>query len=316
MEFLQEALETARQGICLPADFIIIEVKTPYDCNLPYQQTAGDIIKEAYYCAKSPEFKQDNAADLVTATDKLVEKTVFERLKSSFPTHRFVGEEGTGKDDDQALSSSSPYCWVVDPVDGTTNFVHGIPFVCVSIGLCEYGVPILGVVLNPILGETYHAVKGHGSFLNNVRITSSCSSSQRLRPFPASLDSVLVATEYGSDRTPDIMTSKLTSITHIAPLVRGIRSLGSAAMQMCMVARGAFDVYYEAGIHVWDICAGVVIVRESGGMAVGYDDDVIDLCGRKVIAVRPCDDGGEVRAVGLIRNHLAPIEMIRDECEL
>jgi len=145
--------------------------------------------------------------------------------------------------------------WIVDPIDGTMNFVHGFPFVAFSIALAMYQRPVVGVVYNPVLNRMYTGIRGHGAWLNSVPM--------RCPSAPLSLSSLLLITEFSSN---PIM--KLTSIARLAPEIRGVRALGSAALNLCMVAEGAADAYWEMGIHCWDVAAGAVVLEECGGWLV------------------------------------------------
>ncbi|KAI9015083.1 hypothetical protein BC832DRAFT_524984, partial [Gaertneriomyces semiglobifer] len=201
-------------------------------------------------------------ADLVTQTDTKVEALIFSTLRQKYPSHKFVGEESVSASEDKktGIADDDVPTWVIDPVDGTTNFVHGFPFVAVCIALVLNRVPIVGVVYNPILDEMFHAVRGQGAKLNDTPLPL-----PPTLPLP-SLATALVATEYGSDRQPSILTPKFNALHKVvASPVRGVRSMGSAALTMCYVAKGVLDAYWEAGVHAWDVAASTVILREAGG---------------------------------------------------
>ncbi|RKP12693.1 hypothetical protein BJ684DRAFT_405, partial [Piptocephalis cylindrospora] len=222
---------------------------------------AGGIILQAYTDGKSAETKEGNSTDLVTETDQAVEKLVFGRLRFAFPEHGFIGEESVAAGE-KAILTDSP-TWIVDPIDGTTNFVHGYPFVCISIGLVDAHKPVLGVVYNPILDELYTAIVGKGALLNGQSLPL-----RSLSHIPK-LSEALVATEFGSDRS-DVPLSVKTQGMHAltaatAGAAHGIRATGSAALNLSMVARGSCDAYWECGVHVWDVAAGIVILQEAGG---------------------------------------------------
>ncbi|KAJ3191246.1 hypothetical protein HK101_007938 [Irineochytrium annulatum] len=280
---------------------------------------AGPILLSAFQdrSLQGSQVFKTSAADVVTATDKAIEDLIKKELLGKFPNTKFIGEES----ENGALTGEDT--WVVDPVDGTTNFVHGLPFVCISIGLLRDRVPVLGVVHNPILSELYTALQGHGAHLNGRRLP--------LHP-PNSLPDLttaLVATEYGYDRD-EKMENKLDVLHSVLKEnVRGVRSLGSAALEGCLVARGALDVYWEAGVHSWDVAAAVAIVREAGGLVVnffppeeehrkdaGAGDEVegLDLLCRQFLFVRAMPDGKDEckRVMGLVRKHLQPIFYRRD----
>ncbi|KXS10103.1 inositol monophosphatase [Gonapodya prolifera JEL478] len=253
---------------------------------------------------------KSSPADLVTQTDKACQEAIFTYLRRIYPDHAFIGEEDDHSAGKSRFDQNRP-TWVVDPIDGTTNFVVGYPQCCVSIGLAVNGSPVLGVVSNPDLDELYYAYNGGGAWLmkgNHVTTIELPDPpiAHRLplissAPLSHDLSNALVNTEYGSDRRPHMVQSKITTISSLLQIpVRGIRSVGSAALSLCSVARASSDVYYEEGIHSWDVCAGVVIVRESGGFVANYKDraslsdvaasEPYDLRARTVIAVRKVTD--------------------------
>lgn len=183
---------------------------------------------------------------------------------------RFMGEE-TYKPGDKLTSAPT---FIVDPIDGTTNFVHGFPYVSISLGFAIDQIPHVGVVYNPFTRTLYSGIKGQGSFLTDqwhdyVRLP--------LRePEPlAGLDKALIAVEWGSDRSGNDYEVKVKTFKSLCAskeengaMVHSLRSLGSAALNLCGVATGALDVYWEAGCWAWDVCAGWVILKEAGGEIV------------------------------------------------
>ncbi len=195
--------------------------------------------------------------DVVTAADKTSEKYFIEQVSQHCPDHSILGEESG------LHSGKSDYCWVVDPLDGTTNFSQGLPIFSVSIGLQYKGETILGIVYAPYLDELYTAIKGEGSLLNGKSIH--VSTKKKLGP------SVLTTGfPCDKDTNPD---NNLTEVSRILPQVRGIRRYGSAAYDLCSVAAGFFDGYWEPNLHLWDVCAGILIVQEAGGKAQQYRHD-------------------------------------------
>ncbi|KAI8145444.1 hypothetical protein BJV82DRAFT_603682 [Fennellomyces sp. T-0311] len=262
---------------------------------------AGKMIKDATETRMSGAgsqvvMKYDNPTDLVTETDQAVEKYIKQRLSQTYPEHRFIGEE-TMAEGVEAEFTEEP-TWIVDPIDGTTNFVHGHPFVAVSIGLTIAKEPVVGVVYCPLFNELYSAAKGHGAFLNE---------SKRLplyQPSPpplGDLSQCLVATEAGSDRSPEVFGKKMNLIHTLlkqkeqnGKQAHSIRCTGSAAINMCSVAKGVVDVYWEVGCWEWDVCAAIVIVRESGGIVVTgshiADPSPVNLFSRKYLTIRAAQD--------------------------
>jgi len=198
--------------------------------------------------------------DLVTNIDKQCEKIVFEGLQEAFPEHNFIGEESAP---DVVLSDAPTWC--VDPVDGTTNFIHNFPMFCVSIGLCVGREPVLGVIFDPSRGELYHAVKGRGAFCQNNPIHVDNASS---------LNEAVVCTNFGHSRDPQVVQAGVDAMQALLKgNVRGIRMTGSCCVAMCHVARGLVSSYYESDIGgLWDVVAGTVIVTEAGGVVCHPDD--------------------------------------------
>ncbi|KAJ3016777.1 Inositol monophosphatase 2 [Thoreauomyces humboldtii] len=285
-------------------------------------RAAGATVLTAYRSRNTLhiDLKGGNDADLVTQVDRGVEHQIFTYLRTQHPGHRFVGEEGTaesGVSETGITSKDSVPTWVVDPIDGTTNFVHGFPFVAVSIAVVVNGVPVVGVVYNPILDEMFQAVRNGGAArMNDLPLPL-----PPVRPLQ-SLARALVATEYGSDRGTDVLDAKFAALREVvgAP-TRGVRSLGSAALTMCYVARGALDAYWEAGVHAWDVAAAAVILTEAGGLVGNWDAqaatesglEAYDICARNVVCVRKTEEAGQAEAIQAeIRKALRPVPYQRD----
>lgn len=192
---------------------------------------------------------KSNVFDVVTKVDKLCETFLLERINASFPAHGVLGEESGAHD------VHSDYLWIVDPLDGTNNYSQGLPVFCVSIGLTYKGESLLGVVYAPYLDEMYTAIRGKGAFRNGISI--------RVSDKKDLAHSVLgTGFPYDKDVNPD---NNAANLARILPRIRGIRRLGSAAYDLCCVAAGFLDAYWELGLHPWDVCAGELIVREAGG---------------------------------------------------
>ncbi|RKP37819.1 putative inositol-1-monophosphatase [Dimargaris cristalligena] len=290
-----------------------------FACDLARQ--GGQVIRDAFYgqgLSVEGQVKNGNPSDLVTLVDQHVETLVFGIIRERYPDHKLIGEESAS---DSSWTLADDPTWIVDPVDGTTNFTQRFPFVAISIALAYRKELVVGVVYNPVLDELYSARQGHGAWLNQ---------STRL-PFPTGqpaplppLNQCLVGFEHGSDRTPAVLDSRLASLRRSGggeggAQVRGVRVLGSGALDMCMVARGATDMYWEIGSHLWDIAAGTVIVREAGGIVVnGRGGDNFDILGRKYLAIRAAandDDAEHSIKHALAREvltYLEDIEVTRD----
>jgi len=196
---------------------------------------------------KSAEF------DLVTEYDRRSEALLVERLTAAFPGDAVIAEEGSGHDGAGAT-------WFVDPLDGTTNFAHGLPFFCVAIGRVTDGRPDLGVVVAPILGLTFTAIRGGGAFCNGNRLRVSD---------VATLDRAMLGTGFPSDRqiTGDTNFPQFLAVKQRA---RAVRRYGSSALDQAMVAAGTFDGFWEMKLKAWDLAAGSLLVEEAGGRSTGW----------------------------------------------
>jgi myo-inositol-1(or 4)-monophosphatase len=191
-------------------------------------------------------------AGLVSEADRESEKAIVELIRNSFPDHGILGEEFG----DSGSPPNASHVWMIDPLDGTTNYVHRFPFFCISIGLEVDGELVLGVVEAPRLGARFSAVKGGGAFKNGEPIRASTRSAWK---------DGLFATGFSSyDNTLD---EQLELLSLIVKRTRGIRRAGAAALDLCFVAEGVFDVFWEKNLSPWDTAAGVVIAREAGALA-------------------------------------------------
>lgn len=249
-----------------------------------------------------------NAVDIVTEVDEKVEQFIHHAIAARYPDHAFVGEElysaGQSK---QYLVSDAP-TWVVDPLDGTVNYVHLFPMVCVLIGFCVGGRPVAGAIHAPFLAQTYLASKGHGAWLNGTTKLP-----LQHQPLPlAAPKGCIFACEWGKDRRniPTLnMHRKIASFVNMAAetgenalpgMCHGVRSMGLASLDLCFVASGAFDIWWEGGCWEWDVCAGFVIVEEAGGVITTANPPKEEgaipeahLGGRLYLAVRGAADTAE-----------------------
>lgn len=213
---------------------------------------AGTILREKL---GTVAFREKKRADLVTEADTAAQERIHAIVSEAFPEHLFLGEETPGAN---AASFCGPmserFCWVVDPLDGTTNFVHGVPLFCTSIALVYRGVPICGVIFNPMSEEFFEAERGKGAFLNGNRIQVSA-----VQRSGESLVAVGFPTDTKAD-SPDLLAF-LTAV----PKAQAIRRTGSTAMNLAYVACGRFDAMWGFSTHAWDVAAGVLLVEEAGG---------------------------------------------------
>ena len=188
--------------------------------------------------------------DFVSTADRQAEKTIYEELSNARPNYSFLMEESgaiEGKDKE--------FCWVVDPLDGTNNFLHGIPHFAISIALQKHNEPIAGVIYDPIRNEMFYAEKGSGAFLNNRRL--------RVSGRRDLMQSLLVTGLPLRHKKP-----WLEAIRDMEPLgskVSGVRSFGATTLDLAYVAAGRFDAFWHRHFHLWDVAAGIILVREAGG---------------------------------------------------
>jgi myo-inositol-1(or 4)-monophosphatase len=187
--------------------------------------------------------------DLVTDADRASEAYIVKELQEAFPTHGILGEEGA------RIEGASDFLWVIDPIDGTTNFAHGFPYFAVCIGLVKGGEVILGVVHNPVSQECFVAERGNGAFLNGKKIAVSRQ---------AVLRESLLTTGFPYD-IATTAEDNMKSFEYTNKATQGVRCLGSAALDLCQVASGRLEGFWERSLHPWDIAAGSLIVSEAGG---------------------------------------------------
>ena len=207
-------------------------------------------------------------ADITTEIDLACEARIAELLRERHPDHGLLGEEGT------ATRSSSAYLWIVDPLDGTKNYAHGYARSCVSIALSLNGEVVVGAVFNARADELFVGARGAGATLNGERIqVSHVRSIER-----AMVASALTYAGRAADR------AQLERLGRVLGAVEGVRSDGCAALDLCDVACGRFDAYFERGLHAWDTAAGALIVQEAGGRVTGFRGHAHDLFGAETFA--------------------------------
>lgn len=235
------------------------------DFTIRLGKRAGEYLKEHIQDEITIEHK--GRIDLVTNIDRQSELRIVSEIERAFPDHGILAEEGFLK------KGTSAFTWVVDPIDGTNNFIHRIPFFCVSIAVLKDREPHIGVCCNPMSGEIFWAQAGRGAYRNGVRLH--VSRTDRM------IDS-LVATGFPYDGDEiDVLMKRFSCILR---KVRGIRRLGSAALDLCYVASGSFDAFWEQGLKPWDMAAGVVILREAGGKVSCLDGGPFDLYRGDILA--------------------------------
>jgi len=228
---------------------------------------AGKVLKKYWGNLKEINHKS-SSSDLVTEADKKSEQIILKILAKNFPGHRILAEES-------GLNNQiSDFIWMVDPLDGTTNYTHQYPMVAVSIGLLYRQHSILGVIYNPIIEELFTGVKGLGAKLNGFPIHVSQVSS---------LNKSLLATGFSYDRSIR-NDNNYVEFCHLTNLTQGVRRGGAAALDLAYVACGRLDGYWELGLKAWDIAAGAIIVSEAGGEVTDYDLSPLDFYSGRVLA--------------------------------
>ena len=212
--------------------------------------------------------RKSTEIDLVTIADTQSEEFIINKIQTAYPNHHIIAEES------HITESNSEYRWVIDPLDGTTNFVHNLPIFAVSIGLQYKEETILGVVYNPSANKCFFAKKNGGAFLNNMPIYTTSTNTL--------IKSLLVT---GFPYIHDKYYEKcFAQFKELYGKTQGIRRLGAAALDFCFVAMGRFEGFWEFGLQPWDICAGALIVRESGGEASDWDGSPMSFSGTRVLA--------------------------------
>jgi myo-inositol-1(or 4)-monophosphatase len=220
--------------------------------NMAYK--AGEILRAGYGQAHQVEMK--GLTDPVTEVDKRSEEYLVSTIKSHYPEHAIVAEESG------IHEGTNGSCWYIDPLDGTVNFSHGIPMFCVSIAYAEHGELLLGAVYDPLRDELYCGEKGKGVWLNDrpMRVSST-----------EKLIRSLSVTGLPYNHKSDEMRRGLALFTDFSMQTQACRRLGSAALDLCYVAAGRMDIYFEIELHSYDIAAGVLLAREAGGMVTKFD---------------------------------------------
>jgi myo-inositol-1(or 4)-monophosphatase len=239
---------------------------------MSYLETAADIAREAgallaNFAERKIGFELKGEYDLVTEADRASERLIVERIRTHFPSHSILAEEGGGHE------SSSEFRWYVDPLDGTTNFAHGFPMFNVTLALEQAGQLIAGVIYDPIRQEMFAAERGSGAYLNNRRI--GVSKAQRI-------EDALLATGFPSYKRH--LNLNVHFFHQVAMVTHGVRRGGSAALDLAYSACGRLEGFWEFGLKPWDMAAGVLIVEEAGGRASGMKGEPVDLHGPYILA--------------------------------
>ncbi|XP_029162801.1 inositol monophosphatase 2-like [Nylanderia fulva] len=249
-----------------------------YETAIKLAREAAQILRGSINGLKQVDQKLGDW-DLVTEYDRKIEDIIIGKLKRAFPDHKFIAEESTGKELPELTDVPT---WIIDPIDGTTNFIHGFPHTCVVIGLAVKKEMVLGIVYNPILEQLFTARKGRGAFLNDHPIHVSK---------VQDLSKALVCMESGFIKIDALREKMVERIQDVIKAAQGIRTLGVAALTLCYIALGIVEAYYieGPGISTWDIAAASLIISEAGGVVLDrVTGEPIDIM--KPRAVAACND--------------------------
>jgi fructose-1,6-bisphosphatase/inositol monophosphatase family enzyme len=226
---------------------------------------SGKIFKQYFGKPKNVSIKNGDPRNLVTEIDVKIEKRIRQAIAKHFSQDKIIGEEmGTGKN-----ISKQDKVWIIDPIDGTTNFIRGIPLVCISIGVWDGQGPLMGVVYNPIINQMYTAVRGKGAFLNGKQISVS------------KVPNLAAATGGIGWLSPE-NGKKIFNSTIAA--TRKLRILATSAWQTCMVASGHLDYYATRDVHIWDVAGPIAILKEAGGISTDFKNKSLKLDLLEIVA--------------------------------
>lgn len=231
---------------------------------------AGDIVKKGYFSQKEVHHK--GVVDLVTEYDVKTEAFIIEQLQTHFDDYMLIGEESY----DTSQGYNHKKAIYIDPIDGTTNFVHGIPHVGISIGVWEDGEPTLGVVYNPIMDELFYAAKGEGAYCNGVKLSVSKEES---------LQQSLIGTGFPYAKVNRGLEHDwvLKTLTNLLSHILDIRRLGAAAPDLCYLAQGKIDAFYEIDLKPWDMSAGILMVLEAGGKVTDANGEAFSFESKSIV---------------------------------
>ena len=246
-------------------------------------RTAGNIIARSFESHSDLEVESKGDNDFVTKVDKEAEQAIIAKIKQSYPDHTFVGEESgltEGNDD---------FKWIIDPLDGTTNFLNGIPHFCVSIALQYKGKLDQAVVFDPLRGELFTASRGQGAQLNGFRI--------RVSQHKELANTVLATAFPFKKKDKEVLNKAMLQFSNIFTDSGDVRRSGSAALDMAYVAAGRYDGYWEQGIKPWDVAAGELLIREAGGLVSDFNGGHEHFKQEKIVAGNP-------KIVRALVNHL------------
>jgi myo-inositol-1(or 4)-monophosphatase len=243
-----------------------VDLGTIRDVGLAAAARAGDVLRQ--YWGKAHRVEKKGAIDLVTEADVASEKVIIEVIRTTFPDHGIQAEESGVTQQNEA------HRWIIDPLDGTTNYAHGLPDFAVSIAFANRGELLFGLVLNPIAEELYCGMKGQGATMNGRPIQVSDTDK---------LDEALLVTGFPYD-LPSVIDPLMERLKQCVLSAQGIRRLGSAALDLCYVACGRFEGFWEQNLAPWDTAAGIVIAQEAGATVSDFSNRPYRIGGKEILA--------------------------------
>ena len=238
------------------------------DFSIQLAMRAGTFLREKLTSDRQVEYK--GIINPVTDADEGSQKLILQAIEDRFPQHSILAEENA------SIDKNSEFTWIIDPLDGTVNYMHQIPIFCVSIALYRNMTPYLGVCYNPMSNDLFYCEKGKGAYRNGSAIH--VSSTERL------IETLVVT---GFPYTKEESEKVVSRLARVLTEVQGIRRLGSAALDLCFVAAGLFDGYWEIGLSPWDIAAGALMVQEAGGRVTSFDGEALDIFKDDLLAGNP-----------------------------
>uniref|UniRef100_W8BBR5 Inositol-1-monophosphatase n=1 Tax=Ceratitis capitata TaxID=7213 RepID=W8BBR5_CERCA len=231
-------------------------IRNYYNVALKLVMKCGPVACAGYEEANIDFETKSAYYDFVTIYDKQVEDLLIAGLQTAFPETKVIGEESTAEDKSEPVLTDAP-TWIIDPIDGTTNFIRRFPNWCISVGLAIKKQLVIGIVYLPVVNEMYSAYKGHGAYLNGQRISvSKCTK----------INTAVLGTELSLIQRPAIRDKHVKRVSKLASNCSGCRGIGSAAVTLCYVARGSIDCFAVEDLQPWDIAGGACIIREAGGI--------------------------------------------------
>lgn len=244
-----------------------VDMERFLDFSISLAKNCGKIISKSF--RKTHFIKYKGPTDIVTDVDIASQHLAVESIRKAFPRHSILAEE-----DDTDISYGTGFKWIIDPLDGTTNYAHGIPVFCFAIALEIDSKIVLGCAYNPVLDELFYATEGGGAYFNGKKINVSKNNC---------LKKSLLSTGFPYDKNtnPD---NNFDHFRDVSVVIRGIRRLGSAVMDLCYTAAGFLDGYWELNLHPWDMAPGYIMVKEAGGIVSDFCGKPFNIYNRRILA--------------------------------